>query len=136
MSPEAIVLIILAVVIIIAAVFFLRCYLLARKAASQQPLSVGFQGRGTVKTNEVKLEVAAYLLRYRFPDDVRIKVDLINLADGSSRNIISTTGRGVKGFSVTQKGAYSFQIEPDADTLWDIECMRADLLERRVAEGW
>lgn len=93
-----------------------------------------FQGKGTATTRAVDLDAGTYKLLYTFPEDTRVKVDIISATDGENEMLLYKSGVGVKGFSVEQGGRYFFQVEPASkDIYWEMECQMLGLPSRSVA---
>jgi len=93
--------------------------------------ATGFIGRGTVTTSPFRLDADSYKMRYVFPTDVKVKVDLLSMADGETETLLLASGGGVKGFQVTARGDYCFHVEADDSTTWEIEFMRLALPSQR-----
>ena len=86
--------------------------------------SIAFSGKSDFTTQRFKMSAGKYKLMYRFPPDVRVKIELFS-ADGSDHEIIGIKqGEGELGFSVKHDDDYFGEIEPEKDCEWEIEIWR------------
>ena len=86
-----------------------------------------FQGEGAQTTRPVKLEAGDYQIRYRFPDDALVKVELFDAAEGDGEMILLKSGAGESAFSIDAAGRYRFDVEPQAGAAWKLEIKRLGL---------
>lgn len=86
-----------------------------------------FQGEGAQTTRPVKLEAGDYQIRYRFPDDALVKVELFHAADGDGEVILLKSGAGESAFSIDAAGRYLFDVEPQEGAAWKLEIKRLGL---------
>ncbi len=87
-----------------------------------------FKGVGAQSTRPFKLEAGDYKIRYRFPEGVLVKVELLGAEDGDGEIIVLKSGRGEAGFTVISAGRYLLDIEPpDDDADWKLEINRLGL---------
>ncbi len=80
-----------------------------------------FQGTGAQSTRSFRLAAGHYRLRYRFPENQPIKVELLDDEDEDDQTLLIKSGAGELEFSV-EAGRYLLDIEPpDANAEWKIE---------------
>ncbi|MBA3868409.1 MAG: hypothetical protein H0X30_04595 [Anaerolineae bacterium] len=86
--------------------------------------SIAFAGKSDLITQRFNMRTGNYKLMYRFPSDVRVKIELFS-ADESDHEIIGIKqGEGEIGFSVRHDDDYFGEIEPEKDCEWEIEIRR------------
>jgi hypothetical protein len=86
-----------------------------------------FQGEGAQTTRPVRLEAGDYKIRYRFPENALVKVELFNDADGDGEVIVLKSGSGESSFSIEVGGSYLFDVEPQEGAVWKLEINRMGL---------
>ena len=86
-----------------------------------------FQGEGAQSTRPIKLEAGDYKIRYRFPEDALVKVELFSADDGEGELILLKSGSGEEGFSIGADGRYLFDIDPQEGAAWKLEINRLGL---------
>ncbi len=111
-----------AVVLTAAALYALRS--MRQRGRIDRPLYPPprtFKGRGTRTLEAPDLIAAQYRLDYALPDDVLVKVEMIDPGTGSSELILLKSGSGVEGFFVEAAGRYLFKVEPaDENAQWSL----------------
>jgi hypothetical protein len=91
-----------------------------------------FSGRGTTTLEAPELIAAQYRLDYAFPDAVLVKIELVEVATGSSELILLKSGSGVEGFVVETTGRYLFEVEPPDETAdWSFSIKPVGLMANR-----
>jgi len=94
------------------------------EALGQQP--VRLQGKGSETTKAVHLRAGTYKVRYRFPDDVLVKVDLLD--DVEAETILLKRGAGESSFAISDDGHYRFDVAPaDGQSPWQFDLTRLGL---------
>jgi hypothetical protein len=87
-----------------------------------------FQGVGAQTTRTVKLEAGDYRVRYLFPDNVLVKVELLGADDGDGEVIVLKSGSGEAAFSIGAAGRYLLDVDPqDEEAEWTLEISRLGL---------
>jgi hypothetical protein len=86
-----------------------------------------FQGQGAQSTRPVKLEAGDYKIRYLFPDEAIVKVELFSVDDGEGELIILKSGSGEAGFTINANGRYLFDVDPQEGASWKLEINRLGL---------
>lgn len=80
-----------------------------------------FQGKGRQSTRSFLLAAGRYKLRYRFPENQSIKVELLDDVDEDDETLLIKSGTGEIEFAV-ENGRYLLDIEPQDDEAdWKIE---------------
>jgi|GEM_PF-2576494 len=93
--------------------------------AHNQPLQ--FQGQGAQTTRPVMLAAGDYKIRYQFPDDALVKIELFSADNGEGELILLKSGSGEVGFTIAADGRYLFDIEPQEGAAWKLEISRLGL---------
>lgn len=86
-----------------------------------------FQGEGAQTTRPIKLEAGDYKIRYQFPEDALVKVELFSADDGEGELLLLKSGGGELGFSIGETGRYRFDIDPQEGAAWKLEISRLGL---------
>jgi hypothetical protein len=76
------------------------------------PEARSFSGQGSATLEAPDLIAAQYRLDYAFPNEVLVKIELIEVVTCSSELILLKSGSGVEGFTVETAGRHLFQVEP------------------------
>jgi hypothetical protein len=94
---------------------------LRASAKSQlQNFQLSLKSTGSYTSESVYMECAIYRISYQFPQDVKVKVDLVS-TDGKSRKtiIVNKAGYNSSTFNVEMSKYYVFEVEPaQADAHW------------------
>ena len=86
-----------------------------------------FQGEGAQSTRPIKLEAGDYKIRYRFPENALVKVELFSADDGEGELILLKSGDGEESFSIGVDGRYLVDIDPQEGASWKLEITRLGL---------
>jgi hypothetical protein len=93
--------------------------------ANNKPIR--FQGVGAQTTRPFRLESGDYKVRYRFPEGVMVKVELLSADGVSEETLVLKAGAGEAAFSA-DAGRYLLDIDPqDEDVAWKLEITRLGL---------
>jgi len=89
---------------------------------------VQFQGVGAQTTRPIKLDAGDYKIRYLFPENVIIKVELLGADDGDGEMIVLKSGAGEASFAIGTTGRYLLDVDPqDDNAAWKLEINRLGL---------
>ncbi len=90
-----------------------------------------FRGQGDSSVTAGELLSAQYRLDFRFPDDVLVKIELVEINTGNSGLVLLKSGIGVSDFTVENAGSYRFHVEPVAqDSRWSFTIKPVGLFNR------
>lgn len=97
----------------------------------QQPIHL--EGAGC-DSKPLDLQAGTYKLRYRFPEQVLVKVDLWH--GGDSETVVLKRGEGESSFVVARDGRYTLDIAPaDESSPWALDITRLGLPSRPPLPG-
>jgi hypothetical protein len=86
------------------------------KSEDRYGRTLRFHGTGEMTVRAPGLIASQYRLDYQFPENVLVKVDLLDTATGERELIVLKRGAGVAGFDVTHPGDYLLHVAPLDDT--------------------
>lgn len=88
---------------------------------------IAFAGEHEFETARFRLEAGEYRLRYWFPENIMVKVELFSAAGDDHEIIALKKGEGETTFKVDMAGRYFCSIEPAEDAEWEIEISKLGL---------
>lgn len=88
---------------------------------------IAFAGEYEFETARFKLEAGEYKLRYWFPAEIMVKVELFSAAGDDHEIIALKKGEGETAFTVETTGRFFCSIEPAEDGEWEIEISKLGL---------
>jgi len=88
---------------------------------------IAFAGEHEFETVRFRLEAGGYKLRYWFPENIMVKVELFSAAGDDHEIIALKKGEGETTFTVDVAGRYFCSIEPAEDGEWEIEISKLGL---------
>jgi hypothetical protein len=121
------------VIVVGMGLYLVRRYRSNSRPHEHYPAAQRFQGQGSGTAEAQVLIAAQYRIDFQFPDEVLVKLELIEADTGNSDLILLKSGSGTDGFVVENAGRFLFQVEAqNEDARWSFTIKPVGMMGRAL----